>query len=60
MANTIVVLDKGRIVESGSHDELLARNGHYAALLREQERASGASLDIPVAAAGRPEATLGS
>ena len=25
----IVVLDQGRIIESGSHDELLARGGHY-------------------------------
>lgn len=31
-ANVIVVMDNGRIVESGSHDELLALNGHYTAL----------------------------
>lgn len=28
----IIVVDKGRIVEDGTHDELLVRNGHYAAL----------------------------
>jgi ATP-binding cassette, subfamily B, bacterial MsbA len=35
-ANRICVLDSGRIVESGSHAELIARNGHYAALHRMQ------------------------
>jgi len=30
LADRIVVLDRGRIVEEGSHIELLARNGRYA------------------------------
>ena len=29
---TIVVMDGGRIAEQGAHDDLLARNGLYAAL----------------------------
>lgn len=31
-ANMILVIDKGRIVESGTHDELYARNGRYRKL----------------------------
>jgi ATP-binding cassette subfamily B multidrug efflux pump len=38
----LVVLDRGRIVEQGTHAELLARGGHYAALWRRQ---SGGFLD---------------
>jgi ATP-binding cassette subfamily B protein len=32
----VFVLDRGRLVESGSHRELLARNGAYAALWKKQ------------------------
>ena len=39
MAELIVVLDDGRVVESGNHRELMASDGLYAELFRLQERA---------------------
>ncbi|MFE9627209.1 ABC transporter ATP-binding protein [Streptomyces sp. NPDC006527] len=39
-ADEIIVLDRGRIAERGTHDELLGLGGHYAALvLRDTEMA---------------------
>jgi len=38
-ANRIVVLDQGRIIESGSHDVLIQQDGAYAALYKMQFRA---------------------
>ena len=35
-ADTILVMEAGRVVEQGSHRELIAQNGHYAALWRRQ------------------------
>lgn len=37
-ANTILVMDGGRIVESGHHTDLLALGGHYAHLWEQQHR----------------------
>ncbi|MFB4271329.1 ABC transporter ATP-binding protein [Nonomuraea sp. GTA35] len=34
-ADTIVVLDRGRVVEQGTHDQLSEANGHYTRFLRE-------------------------
>ena len=36
-ADRIIVIEGGRVVEEGSHEQLLARNGEYAALYRAQE-----------------------
>ncbi|MGW3460414.1 ABC transporter ATP-binding protein [Streptomyces olivaceoviridis] len=38
-ADRILVVDRGRIVETGRHDELLARGGAYARLHRSQNNA---------------------
>ncbi|MFJ6861013.1 ABC transporter ATP-binding protein [Streptomyces werraensis] len=37
-ADQIVVLDSGRVVERGTHEELLEREGRYAALVRRDAR----------------------
>jgi ATP-binding cassette subfamily B protein len=38
MADQIAVLEHGRIIEQGSHEELMGREGHYAALFSLQAR----------------------
>jgi ATP-binding cassette subfamily B protein len=38
MADRIFVLEKGGIVESGSHEELVERGGKYAELFEKQAR----------------------
>ena len=39
-ANRLVVLDHGRIVEMGTHDDLLAADGAYARLYHAQQKAA--------------------
>ena len=47
-ADVILVMEAGRIVEQGDHDELLARGGAYARLYNAQFRAAAVDLDAEV------------
>jgi len=40
-ADKIMVMEKGAVMEMGSHESLLAANGHYARLHRMQFEQSG-------------------
>ena len=50
-ADEIIVLDRGRIIERGTHDSLVASDGYYAALYLSQSH--GPSLPEPAAREAR-------
>jgi ATP-binding cassette, subfamily B, bacterial len=44
-ADRLIVMDRGRVVETGNHDELMAREGHYYRLYQAQARNVDTDLD---------------
>ncbi|SEI75272.1 ABC-type multidrug transport system, ATPase and permease component [Pseudooceanicola nitratireducens] len=56
-ADKIVVMDRGRVVDEGTHEDLLAHGGLYARLHDLQFRTDGMTADkLALARAGRPQA----
>jgi ATP-binding cassette subfamily B protein len=44
-ADNIIVLDDGKIVEEGKHEELLKNNGIYAKFIQDRKEAIGFKIE---------------
>jgi ABC-type multidrug transport system fused ATPase/permease subunit len=51
LADHVIVLDEGRVVEQGSHRQLVELNGHYAKLFQEQ-------FEVEAKVEARPEGAV--
>ena len=54
-ADRIIVLESGRLVESGAHAELVAAGGAYATLMANQQTTPGQDLIVAAGESGRPD-----
>jgi len=58
-ADQILVIDEGRVVETGRHEELLARDGRYASMWRAQQSTKNWHvLNAPSAPCGLPQGVV--
>ena len=46
LADQVIVLDQGRIVEQGTHDTLLSEDSLYARIYHAQQRVSGQEVAL--------------
>ena len=53
-ADVIFVLDRGRVVERGTHDELLSQGGLYAQLYQQQFRGGTVEAECEDGLVGLP------
>ncbi|WP_018252704.1 ABC transporter ATP-binding protein [Salinispora mooreana] len=58
-ADQIIVLDQGRIAEYGTHDQLMAAGGRYAAFWHDRQRTSGWRLSTTATPTSAAAGTAG-